>query len=305
MGNTVDAQHICARSIGTDGTGSKDDSNVVPDRDIAGKEVEQLREEWDAYEEDRPSFLDGTKSFAWLDGSIMIQREICSDKLRRFYVHFMEMDVRPPDHMSTDFDVRWGRLRMHIRALKHAKKMNWNTVAIWQDDFRWTITARMLKTVSWVCSKIDFFDVIMLSANVRRRPNFDADGMFWKESPRGLRRVVEASGMSGYIVHKRFYESLIAIFERVIERCKAKSVRPHHCSHVCRGDRAWQSLQDKTHIWLTLYPTMSRCLDEDDEREQRTRDRVAEIFNGNEGARNADARKGAESEEENSECYLM
>lgn len=118
----------------------------------------------------------------------------------------------------------------HLKALKLARERGYRNVLILEDDFEFLVSKedlleeiRKLKSLS--------YDVVMISYNIQKQSPFNEF----------LVKVEEASTASGYIVHSRFYNTLIRFFEKYIplgERTKKY--------HMYANDQIWKLLQPNT-----------------------------------------------------------
>ena len=123
----------------------------------------------------------------------------------------------------------------HLKALKLAKSRNYKNVLILEDDFDFIVPKeeiieeiKKLKTIS--------YDVVMFSYNiVEDKPynNF-------------LRKVINASTASGYLVHSRFYNQLISLYTKYIPVLE----KTGKC-HMYANDQIWKMLQP-TSNWFAL-----------------------------------------------------
>jgi glycosyl transferase family 25 len=118
----------------------------------------------------------------------------------------------------------------HLKALKLAKERLYTNVLILEDDFEFIVSKeevleeiRKLKSIK--------YDVVMISYNIQRKAPLNDF----------LMKVEEASTASGYIVHSRFYDTLIRFFEKYIplgEKTKKY--------HMYANDQIWKLLQPNT-----------------------------------------------------------
>jgi GR25 family glycosyltransferase involved in LPS biosynthesis len=89
----------------------------------------------------------------------------------------------------------------HIAVLKLAKARGYESVMIFEDDFYFLVNRQTWDEL--IARLPDHYDVVMLAYNkIQPRQYNDV-----------LDRVREAQTTSGYIVHSRFYDSLIARWE--------------------------------------------------------------------------------------------
>jgi glycosyl transferase family 25 len=117
----------------------------------------------------------------------------------------------------------------HLAVLKEARRLGLKNVLILEDDF----TLVVEPNVFW--SEVHAFfqsgmpyDVAMLAYNITHaRPH-----------SQGILKVLEAQTASAYVVHKRFYDQLISLYE---ESMPLLAETGHHW--VYANDQVWKKLQ--------------------------------------------------------------
>ena len=122
-----------------------------------------------------------------------------------------------------------GCLKSHLAVLQHARDNNWDHVLIFEDDFEFLVSPEKFQSLLTDFFESDIvYDVVMLSYSLQKDEPFNTL----------LGKVLEAQTASGYLVHKRFYNTLIENFEHhlplLIETGK-------HWLHM--NDQCWKSLQ--------------------------------------------------------------
>lgn len=131
-----------------------------------------------------------------------------------------------------------GCSKSHLEVLKIARDRNYENILIFEDDFKFTITKEIFHAnMDEFFEKYrEKFDVLMLSYNLKEgEPIDDLIGYCRK-----------AQTASGYIVHKRILDVLIATMEGALE----KLIETHkHWLYV--NDVCWFSLQ-QTREWYYL-----------------------------------------------------
>jgi glycosyl transferase family 25 len=130
----------------------------------------------------------------------------------------------------------------HLAVLKIARERDYPYVLILEDDFTFLVSPQQFEQEirNFFTSNIPF-DVLMVSYNVLR---FEAT-----EHP-CVQKVIEAQTASGYIVHRKFYDTLIALYE--------ESVLLHESTRmdwIYANDQIWKRLQP-TSQWYAL---TTRC----------------------------------------------
>ena len=115
----------------------------------------------------------------------------------------------------------------HIEVLKLAKSRGYESVMIFEDDFEFLISKE-----EWnqqISRLPTSYDVVMLSYNLVQSTPHDETFL----------RVQEVQTTSGYIVHSRFYDTLIARWE---EGARLFIEQPH-MDWVYILDQYWKPLQ--------------------------------------------------------------
>jgi glycosyl transferase family 25 len=131
-----------------------------------------------------------------------------------------------------------GCMKSHLEVLKMAKANNWTNVLILEDDFMFVVDKPTFHMSMKVFFRLKMpYDVLMLSYNLRAVE--DINGFV------GYARRSFTS--AGYLVHSRFYDILISLFEENIPKLEAAPhLRGQHALDTC-----WFRLQE-TSEWLYL-----------------------------------------------------
>jgi GR25 family glycosyltransferase involved in LPS biosynthesis len=138
----------------------------------------------------------------------------------------------------------------HLSVLKLAKERQYPNVLIFEDDFYFTVSQDELSRnlTSFFESPVsNDYDVCMLSYNLRE---FDE----CPETP-FLRRVRYAQTASGYIIHSRYYDRLIELYEWAIPLLEQTGQH-----WIYANDVVWKSLQEKDK-WYCFTQRIGRQLD--------------------------------------------
>lgn len=131
-----------------------------------------------------------------------------------------------------------GCMKSHLEVLKMAKANNWMNVLILEDDFMFVVDKPTFHTSLKIFFRLNRpYDVLMLSYNLRAVEPIN--GLI------GYARKAFTS--AGYLIHSRFYDTLISLFEENIPKLEAE---PHmHTKYAL--DTCWFRLQ-ATSEWLYL-----------------------------------------------------
>lgn len=129
----------------------------------------------------------------------------------------------------------------HLACLKYAREQNWKNVLILEDDFTFIIDKESFEhTLSTFFDSNISYDVCMISYFLQRsRPT---EYSF-------LTKVDEAQTASGYLVHQKFYNKLIDLYEY------AAPILDETMTHwIYANDQIWKQLQPVSE-WYCL----TRC----------------------------------------------
>jgi len=96
----------------------------------------------------------------------------------------------------------------HLSVLKLAKERNYENVLILEDDFTFLVSKELLEDqlAKFFNLKLEY-DVCMLSYNLLRQQPTQHNI---------VNKVIEAQTASGYIVHRKYYDKLIKLYEWAI-----------------------------------------------------------------------------------------
>jgi glycosyl transferase family 25 len=122
-----------------------------------------------------------------------------------------------------------GCSQSHLRVLKLARDRKYPSIMVFEDDFEFLITKEEFQAI--INSLPEDYDVVMLSYNlIKSEPYNEQFG-----------KALEVQTASGYIVHSRFYDKLIAIWEEGL------SLLQEHdsCSYdsIYLNDQYWKQIQ--------------------------------------------------------------
>lgn len=132
----------------------------------------------------------------------------------------------------------------HLAVLKLAKERNYENVLILEDDFHFLVTKEELEfELSRFFESVKEFDVCMLAYNVNEWQN--------TEFP-FLKKALNVQTASAYIVHKRFYDSLIQLYEEAIPTLEKTGIH-----WVYANDQIWKQLQP-ANAWYCFSQRLGR-----------------------------------------------
>jgi len=127
----------------------------------------------------------------------------------------------------------------HLAVLKEARQRGYRNVLIFEDDFQFILD----KTDFWnymgkVLEDLPSYDVIMLGYNINS----------WKPSHSiRVNKVLSAQTASAYIVHSKFYDELIALYEWALPLLE--STGKHW---IYANDQVWKELQPNSEWYATV-----------------------------------------------------
>ena len=131
-----------------------------------------------------------------------------------------------------------GCSQSHLNVLKLARERNYPEVTIFEDDFEFLITKDQFQTL--LLSLPENYDVVMIGYNLIQSAPYNE--LFGK--------ALEIQTTSGYIVHSRFYDTLIARWE------EALSLLYEHDRHSYDSkfmlDQYWKPLQPVSNWYYAL-----------------------------------------------------
>lgn len=122
-----------------------------------------------------------------------------------------------------------GCHKSHLAVLQMAKAEKWENVLIFEDDFMFLVDSKTFQEQlrQFFHSGLSY-DVLMLSYNVQHGIPFNSL----------LTKVHEAQTASGYLVHSRFYDTLIHNLETNLALLETTG---RHWLYL--NDQCWKSLQ--------------------------------------------------------------
>ncbi len=118
----------------------------------------------------------------------------------------------------------------HLAVLKLAKEQNYENVLILEDDFQFLANKEDLEfELTRFFETVKEFDVCMLAYNVNE----------WQDTEFSfLKKGINVQTASAYIVHKRFYDSLIHLYEEAIPTLERTGIH-----WIYANDQIWKQIQ--------------------------------------------------------------
>ena len=132
-----------------------------------------------------------------------------------------------------------GCCMSHLAALKLAKERGYSNILIFEDDFQFIVDKSTLeRNLNAFFSFNIPYDVLMLSYNCYGKLPYNAV----------VSKATDVQTASGYIVHERFYDSLIRVWEEGL----LKLIETGN-SDIYILDQTWKSLQPVSN-WYIMEP---------------------------------------------------
>jgi glycosyl transferase family 25 len=130
-----------------------------------------------------------------------------------------------------------GCSRSHLKVLELAKQSGWKNVLILEDDFHFIVDKATFEQELTDFFKLEIpYDVLMLSYNLQEKKPFNDT----------VCRATNVQTASGYLIHERFYDTLIANWKQALPLLIQTG---QHWNYSC--DQCWKILQP-TSEWFCL-----------------------------------------------------
>ena len=126
----------------------------------------------------------------------------------------------------------------HLETLKLAKERGYPNVLILEDDLTFLVSKEELRDIldSAMEETGGDYDVIMLAYNIAKSSKFSPN----------LLAIQDAQTTSAYIVHSRFYSTLISLSEWALDKLwKTRKI------HMFAYDIAWKDIQEESRWFAT------------------------------------------------------
>lgn len=166
------------------------------------------------------------------------RREEMDNELARFELNaerFSTIEYPPPMGIL-------GCGKSHLQVIKMAKERGYKNVLILEDDFVFVVDRPVFdKTIGRLFEESVDFDVCFLSYNLLREQPSDVPF---------LKRALESSTASAYIVNAKYYDTMIGLYEWAMPLLE--STRQHW---IYANDQCWAQLQ-KSDKWYCLEPRL-------------------------------------------------
>ena len=132
----------------------------------------------------------------------------------------------------------YGCLQSHIQVLKLARERGYPIVTIFEDDFQFLVSRNEFESI--LASIPTDFDVMMLSYNLlKSQPYNERFG-----------RCLDVQTASGYVVHQRFYDKLLANLEEALDLFTKDLTHTGYQKYAI--DQYWKRLQPTSNWFYSL-----------------------------------------------------
>ena len=130
-----------------------------------------------------------------------------------------------------------GCLQSHLGVLELAKASGWKNVLILEDDFEFIVNKQTFEQEITDFFKLEIpYDILMISYNILENAHFNEI----------VSKALNVQTASGYLVHERFYDALIANLKEALPLLIQTD---HHWIYM--NDQYWKRLQPIS-AWFCL-----------------------------------------------------
>jgi len=130
-----------------------------------------------------------------------------------------------------------GCTESHLRVIELAKRSGWKNILVLEDDFEFIVDKPTFEQELTNFFALNTpYDVLMISYNILEKKPFNET----------VCRAINVQTASGYHIHERFYDKLIANWSNALPLL----IKTHHHWKYC-NDQAWKTLQPVSE-WFCL-----------------------------------------------------
>jgi GR25 family glycosyltransferase involved in LPS biosynthesis len=134
-----------------------------------------------------------------------------------------------------------GCTASHLELIKRAKREGLPEILVFEDDFQCLVSKEQFEDI--LESMPSDYDVVMISYNlIKSEPYNEKFG-----------RALEVQTTAGYIVHSKFYDTLIQTWEEGLKNYEANP----YCHWLYIIDQSWKPLQ-LTHKFYYTIPRLGK-----------------------------------------------
>ena len=136
----------------------------------------------------------------------------------------------------------------HIRTLKDAIKNNYEQILIFEDDFEFTVSnSKINDSINHLVENHENFNICLLSGNIIRTNR--KDGV--------VKQAINVQTTSGYMVHKRFFETLLENYTEGYNLWDKKNFGNQYKNTYCL-DMYWKKLQGADKEFYIFTPKLGK-----------------------------------------------
>jgi len=133
-----------------------------------------------------------------------------------------------------------GCCKSHLAVLKKARERGYKNILVLEDDFKFTVDTESFRRSIQQLLQIPF-NVCLLA--------YSTNELYETEYP-FLYKITNAQTTSGYLVHSRYYDTLIEQWEYGLQMFQETGDEQ---TYTC--DQSWKMLQEKD-TWFCFHPRM-------------------------------------------------
>jgi len=130
----------------------------------------------------------------------------------------------------------------HLAVLREARRRRYNAVCIFEDDFEFLISKEEYADI--LANLPNGFDVVMLGWYLHSMTSYNER----------FGKVLDATTASGYIVHSRFYDTLIHNLEEAVVLFQ-RNIHKYDVVSKYINDQYWRRLQPNANWFYTIKRT--------------------------------------------------
>ena len=132
----------------------------------------------------------------------------------------------------------------HIKALELAKEKDYENIIVLEDDYIFKKEVKDIKyNFNLLFQKYSDYNICLLAGNIKRI----------KRGNDNISQCLNVQTTSGYIINKRFYQTLIDNFKRATE----KMLKRYRYGEA-EIDQSWKSLQGVDKKFYIFYPKLGQ-----------------------------------------------
>lgn len=204
------------------------------------------------------------KGFDVFDKIFYINLEHRDDRKKQILNEFKKMDISDDkihriDAVHEKYNGHIGCAKSHIKTLEYAKKHNYQTIVVFEDDFVFTEEKDVVfKKIHEFLKKFDGkWDVIQLTTVFKKFTDTDVET---------IKKVKSATTSSAYIINSNFYDKLLNILKESVSKMEEQMLEFNKKNNYILKkkkqtgyalDQYWSKLQ-KNSDWYIFFPYLGK-----------------------------------------------